>query len=135
MNSIQKKDIELGEKGEQNTLPLFQDKIDKYLCKTGKFNVMDFISPNNYVEVKTRNCNHDKYDNIMIGKNKVEYALKSFRNCYLAWNFQDGIYYWKVNKEDVDNGDVFYAMGGRCDRGKDERKEVAYVKSHLLTKL
>jgi hypothetical protein len=136
MNIVkQQEDIKLGNEGEDKCLPIFREKIDKYLAKTNRFSIMDYISPNSYVEIKTRNTNHDKYATIMIGKNKVEYGLKSNKNCYLAFNFQDGLYYWKVNKEDVDNGNVFYAMGGRCDRGIDERKEVAYIKRELLTKL
>lgn len=135
MNERQTADLLLGQQGEDTTLPLFRERIDHQLARTNTYSLMDFISPNSYVEIKTRRCNHNSFNDIMIGKNKVEFCLKSHRNCYLAWNFQDGIYYWKVNKEDVEKGDVYYAMGGRCDRGKDERKEVAYVKSHLLTKL
>jgi hypothetical protein len=71
----------------------------------------------------------------MIGKNKVEFSLKSKRKCILAWRFTDGIFYYIVNKKDIESGDVFYAMGGRSDRGIDERKMVAYIKKELLVKM
>lgn len=133
--SIRQQDIELGKKGEEDVLPLLREKIDKYLCKTSQYATMDFISPKSYVEVKTRSCRHDTYSTQMIGVNKIEFALKSFRDCYLVFNFADGVFYWKVNKEDIENGDLYYAMGGRCDRGRDERKIYAYIKNHLLTSL
>jgi hypothetical protein len=131
----QNADLLIGEEGEDKCLILFREKIDKQLCKTNQYSYVDFISPKTYVEIKTRRCNHNSYNDIMIGKNKVEFCLKSKKACYLAWNFNDGVYYWKVNKADVEAGKVFYAMGGRTDRGVDERKEVAYVKRELLIKI
>ena len=71
----------------------------------------------------------------MIGVNKIEFASKSCRECYFVFNFWDGVFNWKFNKEDIENGDVFYAMGGRCDRGRNERKLYAYIKNHLLISL
>jgi hypothetical protein len=136
MNALkQNADLILGSIGEDKCLPLFQEKIDKQLAKTNTYSYVDFISPNTYVEIKTRRCNHNTYADTMIGKNKVEFCLKSKRNCYLAWNFQDGIYFWKVNQKDLDDGNVYYAMGGRTDRGVDERKECAYIKREVLQEL
>ena len=128
----QERDLALGNQGEIECLPLFKKKFDKYLSKTGQFNTMDFISPKTYVELKSRNYRFADFDDIMIGKNKVEFCLKSFRRCILAWRFTDGIYYYEFDKNDMDEGNVFYAMGGRTDRGIDERKEVAYINRHLL---
>jgi len=135
MKSIKQQDLELGKIGEEKCLPIFREKLDKYLAKTDTYNCMDFISPYSNVELKTRNCNSDRYPSIMIGKNKIQYALSSKRKTYLAFNFFDGLFYYEVKQADIDNGDVFYAMGGRKDRGIDETKEVAYIKSHLLVKL
>jgi len=128
----QERDLALGDRGEKECLPLFQKKFDKYLSKTGQFNTMDFISPKTYVELKSRNYRFADFDDIMIGKNKVEFCLKSSRRCILAWRFKDGIYYYEFDKKNIDDGSVFYGMGGRTDRGIDERKEVAYIKRHLL---
>jgi hypothetical protein len=128
-------DIKLGNEGEDKCLPIFREKFDKYLCKTNRYSLMDYISPTMYIELKTRNCNHDKYNDIVIGKNKVDFSFKSNKKCILAFNFQDGIYYYIVDKKDFDNGDIYYAIGGRYDRGVDERKEVAYIKRKLLIKL
>lgn len=128
----QQADISFGTQNEVDCLPLFRNKWDTKLCRTNTYSYVDYISPKTYVEIKSRRCNHNTYETIMIGKNKVEFCLKSHRSCYLVWKFEDGIYYWKVNRKDLDDGNVFYAMGGRNDRGVDERKEVAYVKRELL---
>ena len=128
----QERDLAFGNQGEIECLPLFQKKFDKYLSKTGQFNTMDFISPKTYVELKSRNYRFADFDDIMIGKNKVEFCLKSSRRCILAWRFTDGIYYYEFDKNNMDDGSVFFGMGGRTDRGRDERKEVAYIKRHLL---
>lgn len=131
----QARDMKLGEEGEKECLPLFREKFDKYLSKTGKYNTMDFISPNTYIELKSRNCRYADFDNIMIGKNKVDYCANSIKRCILAWRFRDGIYYYEFNREDLDNGGVYFGIGGRNDRGCDEIREVAYVKRGLLKAL
>lgn len=128
----QERDLALGKRGETDCLPLFREKFDKYLAKTDEYNTMDFISPKTYIELKTRNYRFTQLSDIMIGKNKVEFCMKSNRRCILAWKFIDGVYYYEFNKNDVENGDVYFAMGGRMDRGIDERREVAYIKKHLL---
>ena len=133
--TTKQRDLELGKKGEEDVLPLLLEKIDKYLCKTSQYAAMDFISPKSYVEVKTRNCSHDFYDTQMMGVNKINFASKSCRQCYFVFNFADGVFYWKFNKDDIENGDVYYEMGGRCDRGRDERKMYAYIKNNLLVRL
>lgn len=131
----QARDKKLGDEGEQECLPLFREKFDKHLSKTGKYNTMDFISPKTYIELKSRNCRYADFDNIMIGKNKVDYCANSIKRCILAWRFRDGVYYYEFNKEDLDNGGVYFGMGGRSDRGRDEIREVAYVRRELLKAL
>jgi hypothetical protein len=136
MNNEKKlQDLKLGNEGEDYCLPIFRERFDKYLCKTNLYSQMDYISPKTIIELKTRNCKSSSYPSIMIGKNKVEISIKSKKRCILAFKFQDGIYYWEANKADVDNGNVYFAMGGRCDRGIDERKEVAYIKRELLKEI
>ena len=109
MNNEKKlQDLKLGTEGEDYFLPIFREKFDKYLCKTNRYSQMDYISPTTIVELKTRNCKSTTYPNIMIGKNKIEFSLKSKKKCILAFTFQDGIYYWEVNKDNIDSGEVYY---------------------------
>jgi hypothetical protein len=128
-------DMKMGFESEDECLPIFRNKFDPLLMKTNTYSFMDYISPKTYIELKTRTCCSNDFKTVMIGKNKVEFSLKSKRKCVLAWRFTDGIYYYIVNEKDIKNGDVYYAMGGRKDRGIDETKMVAYIKNHLLVKL
>ena len=129
------KDLEFGLKCEDELLGLFREKIDNLLCKTNQNAIVDYISPKTYLELKSRNCNHNRYDEIMIGKNKIEFAMKTKKNVYFAYNFYDGVYYYKFNSKDVQDGNITFKLGGRCDRGRDERKICGFIKSELLTTL
>ena len=88
---------------------------------------MDMVSEDrkNILELKSRRIIHNRYPDIMIGLNKVEEAIKHSKNFdyYLLFLFKDGLYKWKYakgKKYDI-------RMGGRMDRGKDERKMCAYI--------
>jgi hypothetical protein len=71
----------------------------------------------------------------MIGKNKLDYASHTKRPVYFAFGFEDGLYYWKYNEEDLKNGNVEFRVGGRTDRGMDEIKAYAYIKTGILIKV
>lgn len=129
------KDLKFGLAEEDKLLQLFRERFDKCLSKTNTFAIIDFISPKTYLELKSRNCNHDKFDDIMIGENKIRFAEKTKKRVILVWNFQDGIYFYEFKKEDIENGNIQFRMGGRTDRGKNEKKMCAYVSSSLLVPL
>jgi hypothetical protein len=71
----------------------------------------------------------------MIGENKIRFAEKTNRKVILVWNFQDGVYFYQFDKNDISNGNITFRMGGRTDRGKDERKMYAYVSKDLIEKI
>lgn len=134
-NQALKKDLEFGLKCEDELLNVFREKIDNNFCKTNKGAIVDYISPRCYLELKSRNCNHDKYNEMMIGENKIQFAMKTKKKFYIVYNFKDGIYYYLFNKEDLDLGKIRFSMGGRTDRGKDERKICAFIDVDLLIPL
>jgi hypothetical protein len=108
-------------------------KIDNDITKTKfRYDPFDFVSENSLIELKSRRILHNAFDEVMIGKNKILKADKSTKSVYFAFNYLDGIWVYKYDKKDLDNGGVYFAMGGRCDRDKDERMEVAYIKRDLL---
>ena len=129
------RDLKFGNTEEDKLITLFRERFDKCLCKTNSYSVVDFISPKTYLELKSRNCNHDRYNDIMIGENKIRFAEKTNRKVILVWNFQDGVYFYQFDKNDISNGNITFRMGGRTDRGKDERKMCAYVSKDLIEKL
>jgi len=135
MTDIKEKDLLFGEKNEIELFEVFKKHIDSKFCKTGKFNEMDFISPTSYLELKSRNCKFTDYKEIMIGENKIRFAEKTDKNVFLAWKFTDGLYFYRFNKDDITNGKIIFKMGGRCDRGRDERKTTAFINSDLLQEI
>ena len=100
-----------------------------------RYSVMDFKNENSYIELKSRRCNHDTYPDTMIGETKLKYAEKRGTPTYFVFNFQDGLYYWKYNKEDIEGGKVGIREGGRFDRGRVEKGSYAFIPKDLLIKI
>ena len=108
----------------------FGDDLERM---TGRYCKMDFKGNNCYVELKSRRCNKDTYEDTMIGETKLKYAEKRETPTYFAFNFLNGIYYWKYNKEDIEGGKVKIREGGRFDRGRVEKSMYAFIHKDLLT--
>ena len=134
---MSKKDLDLvfGEKNEVELFDVFKRHIDNRFSKTGKFSEMDFVSPTSYLELKSRNCKFTDYEEIMIGENKIRFAENTEKNVYLAWKFTDGLYFYRFCRDDITNGKISFRLGGRNDRGRDERKTTAFIKRELLTEI
>jgi len=130
-----KRDLKFGLAEEDRLIHLFREKFDKLLCKTGDFSVMDFISPKTYLELKSRNVKHDTYNSVMIGANKIKFARDCGKRVIFVFNFTDGIYYYEFKYEDTRNGVIDFRLGGRMDRGIDERKTYAYININNIVKL
>lgn len=135
-NDSKRKDIEYGLEKEIEHLETLRDIFCKKLNKTNdKWFVFDYSCEDCYVELKSRRCNHDKYTDTMIGLNKINYCCKSKKPVYFCFNFEDGLYYWKYNEDDMCNGNVTIRKGGRNDRGFDETKDYGYIKTEILKKV
>lgn len=130
-------DYEFGISQEDKLLKTLRRHIDPLLFKSAnKFYPFDYQSPKSYVELKSRrNCISSDYPTFMIGKNKVEKAFNTKRDVWFCWYYPDGLFVYKFDENDFVNGDIYYSNGGRWDRGRDERKQVAYVRTHLASKV
>jgi len=135
MNNILKKDINFGDKKENEILEILRLNFDNTLKKTSNFFIFDFKSDNIYIELKSRRISKNKFNDTMIGKNKLDYAKESDKIIYFVFYFTDGLYYWKYNKEDIDNNNITFREGGRKDRGCDELKNYGFIKTNILKKL
>ena len=51
-------DEQQGEKYEQEIKNYLESHLNINLSKTGKYDYFDFVSGNNYFEIKSRNCNY-----------------------------------------------------------------------------
>jgi hypothetical protein len=135
MNNIKKKDLIFGNLQEKEILKILKLNFDDTLKKTSNYFVFDFESDNCYIELKSRRIEHNKFNDTMIGKNKLEFAETCKKNVFFVFNFTDGLYYWKYNKEDIINNNITFREGGRNDRGKNELKDYAFIKIKILKKL
>jgi hypothetical protein len=129
------KDIRFGLLKEEEIKLILKDhfEMENDLIKLSTFHPMDFISGNNYFEIKSRRFSHNKYKTTMVGKNKIEYAKKvcKDKNSFFIFVFEDGIYYYIYDIND----NFLSTIGGRNDRGKDEYKLYYYIPINELIKI
>jgi hypothetical protein len=132
---IQKKDLELGEKGENNTQGIIEKFLSIKLTKsTDKYATFDYYNDNTFIELKTRRVKHNTYSTLMFGYNKFKKGLehiKEGKDVYFFFNCLDGVYYWKLTEESKKH--ITIGSGGRRDRGQDEsNQKLVFVSSHNL---
>ena len=125
-------DYNVGLQYEVQILPFLQVYFnDKTIVQLDRFNVFDFKGENKYLELKTRKCSVKTYPTTMIGVNKVERAKSLNENVYFIFQFTDGVYCWKYDK----NIQLTKREGGRTDRGYNEIKQYFFISTQLLTKI
>ncbi len=130
--NAKKHDDNFGLPKEDEMLPLMKRTFDSNIRKTNNHSVFDYEGNNCFAELKSRRVRHDSFIDTMIGTNKVQYALQCGKDVFLCFHFTDGAYFYKFDKDDLYNDNITYRMGGRCDRGRDERKQYAYIKTKCL---
>ena len=125
-------DYNVGLQYEVQILPFLQVYFnDKTIVQLDRFNVFDFKGENKYLELKTRKCSVKTYPTTMIGVNKVERAKSLNENVYFIFQFTDGVYCWKYDK----NIQLMKREGGRTDRGYNEIKQYFFISTQLLIKI
>ena len=127
-----KKDYTFGLKKEIELLPkikLFFN--DETITQLDRLNVFDYKGDNKYIELKSRNNNYNKYPTTMIGYNKIKKALELNEDVYFIFNFTDGIYYYKFDRDK----ELEIKQGGRRDRGKNEIKDYYFIPIEILQKI
>jgi len=136
MNTYKKQDISLGDLGEKEMYAYLKQCIDGDLVKhKNNWAVFDFSSDKSVVELKTRRIRHNQFGDIMIGANKLQKASCENRDVFFVWNCVDGVFYWKYNQADIDNGYVEYREGGTTRRGEDESCLCGFVNTSILLPL
>jgi hypothetical protein len=128
-------DTEYGIESEKICLPLLKTKFDPFLIKNeNRYAIFDYVGVSHFIELKTRRYNSDKYPDTMIGCNKIKNALKvEGRKVVFCFKFEDGLFYWEFDKEKIPNLDL--RLGGRIDRGKDERRPYYFIKIADMIKI
>lgn len=104
MNTLKKYklDLKFGLESEINNKPLIEKFLNSNI-KTydDKFSTFDFYNDNCLIELKSRRCNHNTYDDLMMNINKYEKGIKEIcenkKHIYYFFSFEDGLYYYKQN--------------------------------------
>lgn len=126
------KDIKYGEQKENDLIDIFKREFNTNFKKTSKFNEFDYIScpltakrcrggKKIILELKSRRVKKNTYKTTIIGLNKVNKGLELIKEgfeVYFVFCFTDGLFRYKLTE--LNSG--WIDMGGRTDRGKDERK-------------
>jgi hypothetical protein len=134
-----KKDYERGKYNEKRVVKYLNENTNyKYYLEKNNFSLMDFKiygEPNRLDELKSREINHDDFPTALIGKQKIEQAIKNHEsNKYQFWYlYKDGLFYYDFKIEDINNKKIFLDWWKRTNRGKVEKKLVYYIPKELLT--
>ena len=124
-------DLKFGAQKENEIHPVLENYFGP-LEKTKKNHPFDFYNEQFYIEVKSRRIPVTKYDSQMVGLNKVkageELQTRGFTTVFV-FNCLDGIFCW------IQNQNYKVRSGGRCDRGRPEFKEYAYINRGDLVSL
>ena len=123
-------DLLFGFKSENILLNKIKKLYGQNIKKTNMYHIFDYENENYLIELKTRRIFYNQYKDIMIGLNKLKFAETSEKKCIFLWKMKNGLYMWEFKKNNYS-----VRMGGRCDRGIDERKMCGYIDTKLLIKV
>ena len=127
-----KKDYTFGIKKEIELLPIIKKAFnDETITQLDRLNVFDYKGDNKYIELKSRNNSYNKYPTTMIGYNKIKKALELNEDVYFIFNFTDGIYYYKFDRDK----ELEIKQAGRRDRGRPEIKDYYFIPIEILQKI
>ena len=95
-------DIAFGEKAEDTVITLLREQGWTEIEKTGKMNVHDYRATNSEwtkfsLELKTRKCTKEQYEDTLIGANKMAKAYELFYKegieTLFLFSFTNGLFY------------------------------------------
>ncbi len=125
------KDQKIGDEGELYVKEVLEKYLGEKLDKTEPWHNYDLKGENLYIEIKTRRCKSNKYKSLYFSKAKYDFIKKNPNYSYkFVYNLYDGIYLWNYNE-----ADIFFSVGGRTDRGKNEIKTLCNIPTKLLKKV
>jgi hypothetical protein len=105
------------------------------LRKLSKFHPFDYKTSNCFFEIKTRRTRLNDFPTTLIGYNKFVFAeaLQNFENCYFIFQFIDGLYYYKYEKNDINIYEQKHIY--RRDRNETTSKYHMLIPNEKLTKI
>jgi hypothetical protein len=108
MKRTQADDLKYGMSMERRTKSRIEQLVGEEIILGGGYNTFDYHNKTKtvYVELKSRRICHDDYPTAIIGKNKVDFCTDPSKEYYFVYNYNDGIYYIKYDKELFDTFEV-----------------------------
>tara|TARA_R110002020_G_scaffold111790_2_gene257750 strand:- start:439 stop:807 length:369 start_codon:yes stop_codon:yes gene_type:complete len=83
--------------------PIIEKHFNLQLTHTERYDIFDFVDDNNFFELKCRNCNSNKYKDLMMNVNKwnkgIDY-INFNKNVYYVFEFYDGLFFYKQDIND-----------------------------------
>ena len=135
------KDRQFGLNKEKTQMNIIIDTLGTYNLKKleDRYAIFDYhdIEENVYVELKTRRNTMNAYPTTMIGYNKIIEGIKLIRSrkshVYFFFDFTDCLTYFELTEDNYER--IFFARGGRNDRGFIEQSAYAYIPINDLIKV
>jgi len=130
-NPVYQADQIYGQIKEKELLPILSSYFNFKLKPKHRYFVFDYECDTAFIELKSRRGIRTEYPTTIVGKNKIDYADKCGKDVYFVFDFSDGLFYWKYNREEIGER-VKSGLCGRVDRGKREIKEYCFIDVELL---
>ena len=131
MNNKLKEDLKYGNQLENDKKELLEKKFGSLKKTKNIFDPLDFEGDNCFIELKSRRINKDRYNETLIGYNKIKKAKNCNKDCYFCFNFTDGLYYIKY-EEGI--GEKKQFLWGQ-NEGKSKLKDYYYIPVNKLIKV
>lgn len=125
-------DFIFGSECENFYLDFFKKSFGHDLKKTPPYHIFDYETENIFIEIKSRKKKYNSFNTTMIGYNKILAAQKTHKEVFFYFNFLDGLYFIKYEKNIFSDFEI--KKGGRWDRGFDEITDYVYIPIDLLIK-
>ena len=129
-------DVDYGLENERNCHSKIENFFNEKIIKLDYYNNFDFSNLDNtiMIELKSRRCKIDDYEDTMINISKINVAKKLVKNkdkkfeiYFFFYYLQNDLYYWKYDDT------IDLRIDNCCYRNV--RKQYAYIPTKLLTKI
>jgi hypothetical protein len=125
-----KSDLDMGLKSEKEMLIRIRKMWGNDIESTNLYNVFDYISNTHVLEIKTRRCKSNDFDDIIIGLNKLKVAeTTNDKISIFIWRFTDCCCYWIFNKKEYT-----VRLGGSTNWRGEKPRYCGFVKTKHLIK-
>jgi hypothetical protein len=131
-------DVQMGLANEDRCLPILETHFKTTFHHNRRYTVFDYKNENEdiWVELKSRRVPYARYPTTIITRNKLNFCLDASKSYYIVYQFEDGLYYIKYNKElfDTFQSDNAYRRSPRFGI-RNNVQQVVFIPIGELTKI